>query len=131
MRVAGRIVRFDGVRGYGFITPDTGGEDVFLHANDLEMEKHSAVRGASVSFEVDEGDRGKFARAVRLSDTPSASSGDANPIGDEYFDVVSVQEFRNTVTEKLLHTTPPLTAPQILAVRDAFEGIARGHGLID
>src|SRR5262245_18883233 len=31
----GRIVRFDDVRGYGFIAPSTGGDDVFVHANDF------------------------------------------------------------------------------------------------
>lgn len=129
-------MRFDGVRGYGFITPDIGGEDVFLHVNDLEVEKHQAVRGAKVSFEIDEGDRGKFAREVRLSGSTgsngaNSNSDDAGSAGDEYFDVLSVEEFRHTITEKLLHITPALNAQQILAVRSSFEEVARKHGLID
>ena len=131
MRVTGRIVRFDGVRGYGFITPDIGGEDVFLHVNDLEMEKNLAVRGARVSFEIDEGNRGKFAREVRLSNGSAPVDDDPSAAGDEYFDVLSPDEFRHTITEKLLHITPALSAQQILAVRSAFEEVARKHGLID
>lgn len=132
MRVTGRIVRFDGVRGYGFITPDIGGEDVFLHVNDLEMEKSRALRGAQVSFEIDEGNRGKFAREVRLSNSSGpAVDDDPSGAGDEYFDVLSPEEFRHTITEKLLHITPALNAQQILAVRSSFEEVARKHGLID
>ncbi|WP_253900432.1 cold-shock protein [Mycobacterium asiaticum] len=124
-------MRFDGVRGYGFITPDIGGEDVFLHVNDLEMEKQRAVRGAQVSFEIDEGDRGKFARGVRPANDNGAAFDDASSAGDEYFDVLSADEFRHMITEKLLHITPALNAEQILAVRSSFEEVARKHGLID
>ncbi|MBI2699026.1 MULTISPECIES: cold shock domain-containing protein [Mycobacterium] len=131
MRVTGRIVRFDGVRGYGFITPDIGGEDVFLHVNDLEVEKNRVVRGARVSFEIDEGNRGKFAREVRLSNVSAPVDDDPSVAGDEYFDVLSPEEFRQTITEKLLHITPALNAQQILAVRSSFEEVARKHGLVD
>jgi cold shock CspA family protein len=131
VRVTGRIVRFDGVRGYGFITPDLGGEDVFLHANDLDVEKSLAVRGARVSFEIDEGNRGKFAREVRLSKDSEPVDDDPSVAGDEYFDVLSPDEFRQTITEKLLHITPALNAQQILAVRSSFEQVARKHGLLD
>ncbi|MCV7199676.1 cold-shock protein [Mycobacterium angelicum] len=137
MRVSGKIVRFDDVRGYGFITPDAGGDDVFLHANDLEMEKRQAVRGARVSFEIEEGDRGKFATQVRISADaapsrpPISDLDDPNGPNDDYFDVLSAEEFRHLVTEKLLVITPPLTAQQILAVRSSFEQLARQQGLID
>ncbi|WP_253861477.1 cold-shock protein [Mycobacterium asiaticum] len=131
------MVRFDDVRGYGFITPDVGGEDVFLHANDLEMDKRQARAGARVSFEIEEGARGKFATQVHLAtDAGSAKprhkdDDEAFPGGDEYFDVLSADEFRHTITEKLLHITPALSAQQILAVRSSFEEVARKHGLID
>ena len=137
MRVSGKIVRFDDVRGYGFITPDAGGDDVFLHANDLEMEKRLAVRGARVSFEIEEGDRGKVAAQVRLSADsvpsrpPVSDIDDPNAANDDYFDVLSSEEFLHLITEKLLHITPPLNAQQILAVRSSFEQLARQQGLID
>ncbi|WP_345034392.1 cold shock domain-containing protein [Kutzneria kofuensis] len=35
----GRVLRFDDVRGFGFIAPDSGSEDVFVHANDLSEDK--------------------------------------------------------------------------------------------
>ena len=136
MRVSWKVVRFDEVRGYGFITPDFGGDDVFLHANDLEIEKHLAKRGAAVSFEVEEGDRGKFATHVRLSvDAPSSRPAprddDDNAGGDDYFDVLTSEEFLHIATERLLLISPPLTGEQILAVRNSFEQLARKQGLID
>jgi cold shock protein len=137
VRATGRVVRFDEARGYGFIAPDNSGEDVFLHANDLEMEKRQAKPGARVTFEVEEGNRGKFATEVRLStdaappDHQDSDGADALSPADDYFDVLTVEEFRHAVTEKLLHITPPLTAPQILSVRSSFEELARKQGLID
>ncbi|MCV7371972.1 cold shock domain-containing protein [Mycolicibacterium arabiense] len=133
MRLTGRIVRFDTVRGYGFITPDSGGDDVFLHANDLEMEKSSARPGARVSFDVEDGERGQFATSVRPRGGASVNQtggqmesdgGESSP-GD-YVEVLSATEFEHVVTELLLTVTPPLNAPQIVAVRAALMELA-GH----
>lgn len=62
----GEIVRFDHVKGYGFIAPKDGGEDVFLHVNDLLDEKHLMVPGAIVEFVREAGDRGPKASSVHL-----------------------------------------------------------------
>ncbi|MFG3244715.1 cold-shock protein [Streptomyces sp. NPDC086796] len=54
--VAGRVVRFDGVRGYAFISPDHGGEVAFPHANDLLMPESLVRTGVAVGFDVQGGD---------------------------------------------------------------------------
>lgn len=135
VRVTGRIVRFDDIRGYGFIAPDTGGDDVFLHANDLEIEKSSVGRGVRVSFGIEDGPRGKFATAVRLSlDGPVGEVRhvrDSASDSDEYYDVLSVEEFRHAVTETLLGITPAITGAQILQARAVFEAMARKNGWIE
>lgn len=136
-RLTGRVIRFDGIRGYGFITPDSGGDDVFLHANDLEMEKSAARPGARVSFLVEHGERGQFATSVRLcpasegEPAQTLASGGDDPSSDDYFDVLSPAEFRHTVTEFLLSVTPPLTAPQVVSVRAAFAEMADRQGWLD
>src|SRR5262249_577553 len=64
--LTGKIVQFDDMRGYGFIAPDKGGEDVFVHANVLADDKLLYVPGLPVEFEVTEGDRGLKASAVHV-----------------------------------------------------------------
>lgn len=97
--MTGKVIRFDDVRGYGFNSPDIGGEDIFLHANDLEMEKPLARPGARVSYEIEEGARGKFATAVRLASdgSPANTAGshvaDAASVDDDYYEVLSVEQF--------------------------------------
>ena len=135
MRVTGKIVRFDDIRGYGFIAPDSGGDDVFLHANDLEIEKSAAQPGTKVSFETEDGPRGQFATTVRLSAHAPAQTEaqikDAELASDEYLDVLSREEFQHTITEILLDVTTTLTGEQIKQVRMVFETLARKHGWIE
>jgi cold shock CspA family protein len=66
MTGTGRMLRFDEVRGYGFIAPDDGGEDVFVHANALVDDKYVYVQGVPVEFEATESDRGAKAITVRI-----------------------------------------------------------------
>ncbi len=136
MRVTGTVIRFDDIRGYGFISPDVGGEDVFLHANDLEINKARVRPGLKVSFEVEEGARGKFAKAVRLPtsapEAQPASRNDAStPSDGDYFDVLSVDDFKRIVTEMLLHISHPITGDQILEVRTGLETLAHKYGWIE
>lgn len=135
MRVTGKVVRFDEVRGYGFISPDIGGEDVFLHANDLEINKARVRPGVKVTFEIEEGARGKFATAVRLPvaspDAAPASHNDASTADGEYFDVLSVDDFKRIVTEMLLHISHPINGEQILEVRTGMETLAQKYGWIE
>ncbi|ACC38507.1 DNA-binding protein [Mycobacterium marinum M] len=135
MRGTGRIVRFDDVRGYGFIAPDSGGEDVFLHANDLDFDRLLAKRGTRVSFDIEDGPRGKFATAVLITSEGSGRAGAGSKAAasdtDEYFDVFSAQEFKEAATEILLEATPSITGEQIVRIRAAFEGFARKHGWIE
>lgn len=135
MRVTGRIVRFDDVRGYGFISPDTGGDDIFLHANDLELDRALVRPAIRVSFEIEDGPRGKFATAVQLPVGEPAQVARCTEgtvlTSDEYTDVLSVDEFKRTVTEILLAGAPTITGEQIQQVRMAFETLARKYGWVE
>ncbi|WP_308425893.1 MULTISPECIES: cold shock domain-containing protein [Actinokineospora] len=131
--VRGKVIRFDDVRGYGFVLPETGGEDVFLHVNDITFDKRKLVPGAVVEFVIEEGERGLKASDVSLvsgrateytSDPAFADDGD-------FADLLSVREFRDEVTEALLSGVPTLTAEQVVRVRQTVVGIARAHGWLD
>ena len=57
----GKITWFDAKKGFGFITPDEGGKDAFLHVSALQAANISSVTdGQAVSFELTE-QRGKQA----------------------------------------------------------------------
>ena len=63
----GTVIRFDTKRGYGFLTPDEGGEDVFVHQNNISMEGFRFLRvGERVSYELEVGEKGMKAISVAL-----------------------------------------------------------------
>ncbi|UMP06989.1 cold-shock protein [Amycolatopsis sp. EV170708-02-1] len=137
----GTVIRFDEVRGYGFVSSDLGGDDLFIHVNDLEIDKRLIVPGVQVEFVTEEGDRGLKASRVRLSGKPSAAAppvsataqAEADPADgpDDLCDVLTVGQLTSELTESLLATVHSLTAQQILAVRECVVVLARGHGWID
>jgi cold shock CspA family protein len=60
-------VRFDRRRGYGFVQPDDGGEDVFVHQNNINMEGFRFLQvGERVSYELEVGEKGMKAVGVAL-----------------------------------------------------------------
>ena len=60
----GTVKFFNESKGFGFITPDEGGKDVFVHAN--ELNGLSITEGDKVSFEVEEGQKGLNAVNISL-----------------------------------------------------------------
>ena len=63
----GIVKWFSQDKGYGFISPDDGGKDVFLHKSALEKSKISNINdGQSVSYDLENGKNGKIS-AVNLT----------------------------------------------------------------
>jgi cold shock protein len=49
----GKVKWFNATKGYGFIQPDNGGKDVFVHISAVEKAGYSSLaEGAKVSFDV-------------------------------------------------------------------------------
>lgn len=63
----GNVLNWDPVRGFGFVAPETGGKNVFLHAKTLPIGALVEV-GTRVEFEARVGERGPYATAARLID---------------------------------------------------------------
>ena len=59
----GTVKFFNNSKGFGFITPDEGGKDVFVHKNGLIDE---IADGDKVSYEVQEGQKGLNAVNVKM-----------------------------------------------------------------
>jgi len=60
----GTVKFFNTEKGFGFITPDDGGKDVFVHANGLVDEIRE---GDKVEYDVEEGRKGLNAVNVKIS----------------------------------------------------------------
>ena len=73
--VSGKVVHYDTNRGFGFLAPESGGADVFLHINDIDIDENSLKPGAKVSFDVEETDRG--AKAINVAVTEEAPADDS------------------------------------------------------
>lgn len=72
--VSGKVVHFDSNRGFGFLAPEDGGDDVFLHINDINIDENLLRPGAVVEFDVESTDRGSKAMNVKV--TGEAPAGD-------------------------------------------------------
>ncbi|HBP77500.1 MAG TPA: cold-shock protein, partial [Halomonas sp.] len=55
----GTVKWFNDTKGYGFISPDDGGDDLFAHFSEIQAEGFKTLQdGQKVSFEVTQGKKG-------------------------------------------------------------------------
>lgn len=137
MLSTGKVIRFDEFKGYGFVAPDEGGEDVFIHVNDLDFDKRLLAPGVRVEYVAEHGDRGLKAGQVQIIDSPKpavraavpavVSHAETSDYDDVVCDVLSLREFTAELTEVILLANGTLTAEQVLDVRKAVIGVARSH----
>jgi CspA family cold shock protein len=63
---SGTVKWFNAEKGYGFISQPDGGADVFVHHTAIQMSGYRVLEeGQAVEFDVEEGDKGLQAKAVR------------------------------------------------------------------
>ena len=61
----GKVKWFNASKGYGFIAPDDGGEDLFVHYSEIQSEGYAKLdEDQKVQFEVGQGKKGPCATNV-------------------------------------------------------------------
>ena len=61
----GTVNWFDAGKGYGFITPEDGGKDLFVHHSEIQTDGYATLNdGQQVEYEVGEGQKGPCATKV-------------------------------------------------------------------
>lgn len=66
MAQTGKVKWFNAEKGFGFITPDAGGTDVFAHFSAIEGRGYRSLNeGQAVQYEVKDGPKGPQAAEIR------------------------------------------------------------------
>jgi len=61
----GTVKWFDAGKGYGFITPQDGGKDLFVHHSEIQTDGYATLNdGQEVEYEIGEGQKGPCATKV-------------------------------------------------------------------
>jgi CspA family cold shock protein len=67
MRLNGTVKFFNQTRGFGFISPESGDKDVFVHTSALARSGASALKeGDKVTFEIEDDTRGRGKQAANV-----------------------------------------------------------------
>ena len=62
----GTVKWFNDAKGFGFITPDDGGKDLFAHHTEIQASGFKSLKeGQAVEFEVTQGQKGPQASNIR------------------------------------------------------------------
>jgi cold shock protein len=64
----GTVKWFNDTKGYGFISPDDGGDDLFAHFSEIQADGFKTLQdGQKVTFEVTQGKKGLQASNIRVA----------------------------------------------------------------
>lgn len=64
----GKVKWFNNAKGFGFIVPEDGGEDIFAHYSTIQMDGYRSLKaGQQVTYEVQQGPKGLHAENIDLA----------------------------------------------------------------
>jgi CspA family cold shock protein len=63
---SGVVKWFNNAKGYGFVTPNEGEDDVFVHFSAIEMDGYKTLKeGQAVEFDIEQGPKGLHAQNLK------------------------------------------------------------------
>jgi cold shock protein len=79
----GTVKWFNDAKGFGFIEPEAGGEDIFAHFSAIQMEGFRTLKqGGRVRFEIVQGPKGQLAQNIAAIDAPE-DTGSSTPLAGQ------------------------------------------------
>jgi len=70
----GIVKWFSNAKGYGFIAPDEGGDDIFAHFSAIGMDGYKSLRqGQQVQYDVTQGPKGLLASGIIVTGETTAA----------------------------------------------------------
>jgi len=83
----GQVKWFNNAKGFGFILPDEGGDDLFAHYSAIGMEGYKTLKaGQLVSFDTIEGPKGLHAANIHAADAPAENGAQSTSEQDSHSD---------------------------------------------
>lgn len=81
----GTVKWFNDAKGFGFIEPEGGGEDIFAHFSAIHMEGFRTLKqGSRVSYDLVMGPKGQLAQNIQPAANESNGQTGTNPTHEEY-----------------------------------------------
>ena len=97
----GTVKWFNNAKGFGFILPEGGGEDLFAHYSSIEMEGYKTMKaGQTVAFETVKGDKGLHATNIQIVDAESSSDSTSTSSAQDTQQAKTNTEASQTVAEE-------------------------------
>jgi len=137
-RPTGTMKWFNRARGFGFVTPDDGGEDLFIHHTDVVGDQHTQLgEGDRVTYAVEQREKGPAAVALttlspgKARRQPPAAQSPTGGSGDGFAGLGLNENLVRAVREQQYTEPTPVQAqaiPLVLAGKDLVAAAQTGTG---
>ncbi len=114
----GTVKWFNNAKGYGFILPEGGGDDLFAHYSAIQMDGYKTLKaGQPVAFDIIEGPKGLQATNIQ------SASDEGLPVEHSEDEALEVHTNGTSATSEVLSVTVDEPAPPALVQSEEHQGL--------